>query len=95
MDFKEILKMLGTKAVELGAPLIENALDQNVEKVLDRLHSKNPERHKHVCQALYIGLAELEPIVDETKTNLDDAAVEGFRKGIEKSANTHGVELPS
>lgn len=65
----------------------------SLENGLQKLHDSDPQRYK---QALLIAKAFvniMEPVVDKTKTRLDDHAIQAVEDAVTDSAEKNSVDL--
>ena len=85
---------LGELIINTLSPALEIIVTTKLTEILDDLAAKNPEAHKTLCTSLYGPIdVHLEGLTDKTKTQIDDAVVNGFKAAIEVSAATAGIEL--
>ena len=85
---------LGELIINTLSPALEIIVTTKLTEILDDLAAKNPEAHKTLCTSLYGPIdVHLEGLTDKTKTQIDDAVVNGFKAAIEASAATAGIEL--
>lgn len=78
-----------------GAVAAEGIIEGTEEELLRKVHEKNPEWHKTICQSFYPGLKLLKQITDETPSKLDDIGVNSMHDAIIASAAEFGAELPA
>jgi len=80
--------------LELLAPVIRMAVHNVLKNLLSEFVVKNPTHAKVVLASLYPAVdAELEPLVDTTPTELDNAAIAAIKQAIEEVAVENGVQL--
>lgn len=91
-----ILKTLSRGVLEIIAPLIKMIVAEVIKSLLVEFNKVNPQDTLLVCTSLYpIIDTKLEPLVEKTDTELDDAAVKGMMKGMEEFAEEVGIVLPN
>ena len=88
---------IGIKSILEGlAPVIKLILNEVIRLVFAEFYAKNPEDAKLVAVSLYPTIdTKLEDVVEKSDTELDDAAVEGIKNGLEAFAQDVGLDLPN
>ena len=83
-------------AMDVVAPIIELVVSQAVKLVLDEFNKNSPQDARLTVVSLYpLVDVKLEPIVEKTDTEVDDALVHGIMAGIEMFANSNKIDLPN
>lgn len=70
---------------------LETAGGMKLIEVLQKLHDKNPEKYNIAIQSGHDFVAALLPIVEASKTKIDDGIVGALEEAINTSAETNGV----
>lgn len=92
-----LLKILGSKIVDVIAPLLTPLVQGIVKDVLlAKLKEADEKAYKTVLASVYPAIdvyAETE--AQKTATVIDDAVVKGFKLAFEAAAGADGVALPN
>jgi len=84
------------KILNMIAPIIREIISKVIYFLFDKLLEKNPEHGKVALVALYpIIDVEIEPIVEKTDSDIDDAIIDAIKEAMEKVAEENGFELPN
>jgi len=84
------------KILNAIAPIIREILSRVLYILFTKLIEKNPQSGKVAIVSLYpIIDVEIEPIIEKTETELDDAVVDAIKEAMEKVAEENGFELPN
>ena len=75
------------------AGAFKEAGTEAVVGVLQKLHDSDPNNYKVALLGGYLLSTALEPVVDKSKTKIDDALVEGIGQAVATSAERNGVDL--
>lgn len=62
-------------------------------EVLDQLHKDDPTGHKAALAAGKLFVEKLQPLVQKTATNIDDAVLNAIDEAVTENAKKHGIEL--
>lgn len=75
------------------AGAFKEAGTEAVVSVLQKLHDSDLPNYKKALLGGKLLADTLEPVVDKSKTKIDDALVEGISNAIQTSAERNGVDL--
>lgn len=75
------------------AGAFKEAGTEAVVSVLQKLHDSDPKNYKVALLGGYLLSTALEPVVDKSKTKIDDTLVEGIGQAVQTSAERNGVDL--
>jgi hypothetical protein len=64
-----------------------------VVAVLQKLHDNDPKNYKVALLGGRLLSTAMDPVVDKTKTKIDDALVDGIGEAVKKSAELNNIDL--
>lgn len=79
---------------KMFAGMLEQVGESKLEEVLQQLHDSDETRYNQAVVGGWALVSALEPLVEKTKTSIDDMLVNGIKDAISASAKTNDVELP-
>lgn len=62
-------------------------------EVMQQLHDKNAIEYEAAIRGLHVGVLALQPLVDKSKTPIDDAVLKALGDAIVASAEANNVTL--
>lgn len=96
---KPFLKAIGDAllkgGLELGAGVLEEVLESNLEARLQKLHDTDKEAYAAVCAGLKLAAVKLKPLAEETKTGIDDALLDGILDAVNDSEAANKPAAPA
>jgi hypothetical protein len=72
---------------------LESAGEAKLVQVLQELHDTKPELYNAAVKGGHAFVLALQPLVDKSKTPIDDAVLKAIGEAITTSATSNGVEL--
>lgn len=78
--------------VELFSKTIADAGESKLKEVLQNLHDQNEAEYKAAIYGGHALVKRLRPLVEKSKTSIDDAVLGAIDDAINESAKANGIE---
>ena len=81
--------------LNLFSGALESVGEIKLIEALQLLHDKNVEQYNAAVHGAMFLITGLKPIVDKSKTPIDNAILDSLEDAVRESAKRNGVALPS
>lgn len=85
---------LGEILLAALTPTLEAVGESKLVDLLQQLHDHHPETYQSALKSGYLFAKQLQPLVVNSSSKIDDAIIQAIIESIEASAQANNVTLP-